>query len=175
MLHRWWARGVAALKWDTPLPYSVQWNFGVQRELPGFDRGEHLLRGKSRRQAADQPQLECTESRVLWRSRRCSARVAELNATVPNPFFGIISGGTLAAAQVQRNQLLRAYPHFTGFGNNFVGEGNSTYHALQLSVQKRLSHGLALNIQLHVFEEHRRRQHADDIVLRCGTESRLPE
>src|SRR6185295_4790786 len=70
-----------------------------------------------------------------------SARVAELNGTVPNPFFGVITTGTLAASQVQRNQLLRAYPHFTGFGINFAPEGNTTYHALQVSLQKRLSQG----------------------------------
>ncbi|MBL8220627.1 MAG: hypothetical protein JNL62_15455, partial [Bryobacterales bacterium] len=70
-----------------------------------------------------------------------SARVAELNALVNNPFFGVITSGPLAARQVQRNQLLRAFPHFTGFGNNFVGAGNSSYHALQLSVQRRMTNG----------------------------------
>lgn len=133
--------GVSALQWDTPLPYSVQWNFGIQRELPGSlavnvsyagNRGIKLPINKALNNL----------NPTYYGAPGDAARVAQLNATVPNPFFGIISGGTLAASQVQLNQLLRAYPQFTTFGVNFAGEGNSTYHALQLSAQKRLSHGL---------------------------------
>ena len=132
---------VSALKWDTPLPYSAQWNFGVQRELPASIAVNISYAGNHGVRLPINRNLNALNP-VYYGAPGDAARVAELNATVPNPFFGIISGGTLAAAQVQRNQLLRAYPHFIGFGNNFVGEGNSTYHALQLSVQKRLSHGL---------------------------------
>jgi hypothetical protein len=64
-----------------------------------------------------------------------------LNASVTNPFFGVIATGPLAARTVQQNQLLRAHPHFTSFGVNFTGAGNSSYHALQVSVQRRMSQG----------------------------------
>jgi len=37
---------------------------------------------------------------------------------------------------------LRDYPHFTGFGINFLGAGSSSYHALQASLQKRMTRGL---------------------------------
>ena len=133
--------GVAALFWDTPLPYSTQWNFGVQRELPGSVAVNLSYAGNRGVKLPINRQLNALNP-IYYGQPGDASRVAELNATVPNPFFNVITGGTLAASQIQRNQLLRAYPHFTSFGTNFVGEGNSTYHALQVSVQKRLSHGL---------------------------------
>lgn len=132
---------VSALRWNTPLPYSTQWNFGVQRELPASIAVNLSYAGNHGVRLPINRNLNALNP-VYYGAPGDSARVAELNGTVPNPFAGIITGGTLAAAQVQRNQLLRAYPQFIGFGNNFLGEGSSTYHALQVSVQKRLSHGL---------------------------------
>jgi hypothetical protein len=132
---------ISALVWDTPLPYSSQWNFGVQRELPASIAVNISYAGNRGIKLPINRQLNALNP-IYYGAPGDASRVAELNATVPNPFFGVITGGTLAAAQIQRQQLLRPYPHFTGFGTNFVGEGNSTYHALQVSVQKRLSQGL---------------------------------
>ncbi len=133
--------GIAALLWDTPLPYSLQWNFGVQRELPASIAVNLSYAGNRGVKLPINRQLNALNP-IYYGQPGDASRVAELNATVPNPFYNVITGGTLSAAQIQRNQLLRAYPHFTSFGPNFVGEGNSTYHALQVSLQKRLSHGL---------------------------------
>jgi hypothetical protein len=133
--------GVNGLVYDTPLPYSMQWNFGVQHELPGAvavnlsyagNRGVRLPINVDRN--ALNP--------VYFGQTGDLSRVAQINALVNNPFFGVITSGPLAARQVQQNQLLRAHPHFTGLITTYVGAGNSSYHALQLSVQKRMSRGL---------------------------------
>jgi len=132
---------VAALTYDTPLPYSLQWNFGVQRELPGSMTVNVSYAGNHGVKLPINTGLNGINP-ILYGQPGDLNRVAQLNALVNNPFFGIITNGTLAARQVQQNQLLRAYPHFTGFGVNFLGAGNSSYHALQASLQKRMTHGL---------------------------------
>lgn len=133
--------GVNSLYHDTPLPYSVQWNFGIQRELPGAVSVNASYAGNRGIKLPVNAGLNAVNP-LLFGQPGDLVRVAELNALVANPFFGIIDSGPLASRQVQHNQLLRAYPHFTGFGTNFVGVGNSTYHALQFSVQKRMTRGL---------------------------------
>ncbi|MFN0101922.1 MAG: carboxypeptidase regulatory-like domain-containing protein [Bryobacteraceae bacterium] len=133
--------GVAALQYDTPLPYSTQWNFGVQREFPGSVSLSVSYAGNKGVKLPVNAGLNALNP-VYFGAVGDLSRVAQLNALVDNPFFGVIASGPLAARQVQQNQLLRAYPHFTGFGVNFLGAGNSTYHALQVSAQKRMSKGL---------------------------------
>ncbi|MBM3787852.1 MAG: TonB-dependent receptor [Acidobacteria bacterium] len=133
--------GVGGLQFDTPLPYSMQWNFGIQRELPGLV-GVNVTYAGNKGVLLPVNVSRNALNPVHFGAPGDSSRVASLNATVSNPFFGVIPSGPLAARVVQQNQLLRAFPHFTGFSNNFVGAGNSSYHALQLSVQKRMSHGL---------------------------------
>ena len=69
-----------------------------------------------------------------------------LNATVANPFFGVItdSTSTLSRATIQRGQLLRPYPQFTGMPASEAPVGHSTYHGLQARVERRFDPGLAL-------------------------------
>jgi len=133
--------GVSALQYDTPLPYSTQWNFGIQREFPGSVSLSVSYAGNKGTRLPVNTQLNALNP-IHYGQAGDLSRVAQLNTLVNNPFFGLINTGTLAARQVQQNQLLRAYPHFTGFGVNFMGAGNSTYHALQVSAQKRMSKGL---------------------------------
>jgi hypothetical protein len=61
---------------------------------------------------------------------------------VDNPFYGIITSGPLSGRTVQRQQLLRPYPHFTGVRREAAALGNSVYHSMQLRVEKRLRHGV---------------------------------
>ena len=50
----------------------------------------------------------------------------------------------LSAPTVQRGQLLRPYPQFLNVTANLEGVGHSTYHALQLSLERRYTSGLAV-------------------------------
>jgi len=132
--------GIAAMRHETPLPYSTQWNFGVQRELPGSVSVNVSYAGNKGTKLPINQGLNGINP-ILFGAPGDLARVAQLNASVNNPFFGVITSGPLAARTVQQNQLLRAYPHFTSFGVNFTGAGNSSYHALQVSVQRRMAQG----------------------------------
>jgi hypothetical protein len=61
---------------------------------------------------------------------------------VSNPFYGIIPTGTLAAPMVQRGQLLRPFPQYTGVNLSRPSWGNSNYHAFQAKLERRFSAGL---------------------------------
>jgi Carboxypeptidase regulatory-like domain/TonB dependent receptor/TonB-dependent Receptor Plug Domain len=67
-----------------------------------------------------------------------------LNDQVPNPFFNIITSGTLAGATVPRYQLLRPYPEFTNvtLSGDTPGSGSS-FNALNAKYSQTFSAGLS--------------------------------
>ena len=71
-----------------------------------------------------------------------------MNQQVPNPFLGLTSVGALAQPTVSRLVLLRPYPHYGGIStaNPAVAQnlGSSSYHALNLRVEKRFAMGYNL-------------------------------
>jgi hypothetical protein len=66
-----------------------------------------------------------------------------LTATVPNPFRNLIPGTGLNGATVQRQQLLRPFPHFTGV-SGARNDATSDYHGGQLRAEKRFSRGYTM-------------------------------
>ena len=120
---------------NNPVPYAQQWNFNIQQQLPGNflidvayagSRGVHLYYPSI---FLDQlpPQYMALGSQLL--------------RSVPNPYYGLISNGTLAQPTVTYNQLLRPYPQFSAV--NFIGDdaGDSSYHSFQLKLEKRFGEG----------------------------------
>ncbi len=71
---------------------------------------------------------------------------AQLQQTVANPFYGLItnSSSTLSLPTVQYAQLLRPYPQFTGLNVNMDPAGISSYNAMILRVERRFANGVAL-------------------------------
>jgi hypothetical protein len=67
---------------------------------------------------------------------------------VDNPFFGKIDVGALSARTVQRRQLLRPFPQYTGNGVTFAKYpiGQSTYHSLQVRAERRWNSGLSATL-----------------------------
>src|SRR5438128_4948815 len=65
-----------------------------------------------------------------------------LLAPVTNPFFGIITNGSLAGPTVQQSQLLKPYPQFTGVTRMAPAFGKSHYEAAQIQLEKRTSNGV---------------------------------
>ena len=58
-----------------------------------------------------------------------------------NPFVGQIASGPLSQPRVSQQQLLLPYPQYTGLTVMNDTSGNSTYHSLQLKVEKRMARG----------------------------------
>ena len=70
--------------------------------------------------------------------------VTALNTMVPNPYYGVITttGCSLCVTNVAASTLMTQYPYYNGAWNNFAAMANSTYHAFQLRVEKRMANGL---------------------------------
>jgi outer membrane receptor protein involved in Fe transport len=119
------------------VPYSAQWNFDIQRELPLgvlFDIGYAGNRGIGFQQ--DRSINTLPDSALSLGSA--------LRTQVANPFYGKITSGILAQKTVSQAQLLRPYPQFdtiTSVNNSWA---NSRYHALQVKVEKRYAKGLTI-------------------------------
>ena len=68
-----------------------------------------------------------------------------LDVRVNNPFFGLITSGNLATAQLPLHRLLRPYPEFdTVTRNTQTSGGSSSYNAMLLKLSKQFSSGLML-------------------------------
>jgi hypothetical protein len=121
--------------------YMQQWNFNVQRELPGSLAVEAAYAGSKGTKLPNGP-FGHQENQLRPEYMALGTALQQL---VPNPFFGIITTrGALAQPTVTRGQLLRPYPHFQGIINFRPDSASSTYHALQVRVEKRFSRGFTL-------------------------------
>ncbi len=126
---------------DWHSPYIQQWNFNIQRELPGHivfeaayigSKGTRLLAGESGITLSQLPASFLSQGTTLQNQ-------------VPNPFFGIITNPSsgLRFETVSRAQLLRPYPQYTGINAFRVPYGFSIYHGGTLKADKRFSSGLS--------------------------------
>jgi hypothetical protein len=125
-------------------PQYQQWNFSIQRELPGNSvvqanytggKGTHLYFGGG---VTNRNRLDPS----LWSLGR-----TRLNELVDNPFYGIITNpqSRLSAPTVTLNTLLRPYPQYAGgVSGSALNIANSIYHAVQFQFEKRFSKGLAM-------------------------------
>jgi hypothetical protein len=130
-----WGQGITAPVYDEVHAYAQQWNFDVQRELPGGmalsvayagSKGTHLP-GPSQ-------QLDQLPASFL-------SLGTQLQQQVPNPFFGFVKLGALAQPTVAAGQLLRPYPQYNGFAMQSPPNRNSIYHSGQLKLEKRFVRG----------------------------------
>jgi len=130
---------IQAVLRDTVTPWTMQWNFGVQRELPGQVLIDAAYVGSRGLQLSRNGEGGLTLNQLPPEMMALGSR---LNQLVDNPFYGIVNNGVLAAPQVSYAQLLRPYPQFTDIIPLYSSGSSSTYHSLQVTVSKRLSRGL---------------------------------
>jgi hypothetical protein len=67
---------------------------------------------------------------------------ATLVGQVPNPMAGLLAGSSLNNTTTAYQNLLVPYPEFGGINEQYRPLGKSLYNSMQVSVEKRLSHGL---------------------------------
>jgi Carboxypeptidase regulatory-like domain/TonB dependent receptor len=126
-------------------PYEQSWSFGVQRELPYQmvldtsyvgKKGTHLYFGGT----------ENLNHLGAWVETATPAQLTALNTQVNNPFAPYVTdpNAPLSAPTVKALQLQLPFSQFTSFSGDPMAVANSTYHALQVKLEKRFSKGLSL-------------------------------
>jgi hypothetical protein len=162
--------------------YSMRWNFGVQRQLPGQfvlevayigNHAVHLL-------------IADTNLNILPRQylspalARDNSVVNFLSGTVANPFQGLLpNSGSLNGSTVALSQLLLPFPQFpsgSGVDMQNAPSGESYFNSLNVRLQKRLTHGVTLieNFMYSSFIDRTARLNDSDLALekRVAADSR---
>jgi hypothetical protein len=120
-----------------PSPYVQQWNLTLQKEIRGGwvistgyagNRGIHLYGANYNMNQLDPKYFSLG---------------LKLQDQVPNPYYGQITSGTLSGKTVTQGQLLNPYADYLSIYTMSNHGSASTYHALQLTVERRYSHGLS--------------------------------
>ncbi len=117
--------------------YAQEWNFDIQRELPGNVLVDLAYAGNKSDKLPVNIQLNQLPDQYLSLGSGLLAQVA-------NPFAPFVPTGTLSQPTVAAGQLLRPFPQFTNVTVDALHTGSSIYHSFQLKVERRFSKGFSL-------------------------------
>ncbi|HWB84612.1 MAG TPA: TonB-dependent receptor [Bryobacteraceae bacterium] len=130
-------------------PYFENWNVGIQREITGnttvgvsyAGSGNHFVLGNGATGIwTNSMPLQYLALGSLLGAQATPANIAAAQAIVPGiglPFANY--QGTIA-------QMLKPFPQYGGITYFWGNQGISTYNSLQVTLDHRFSHGLALNL-----------------------------
>lgn len=125
---------------DRVVPYIQQYSAGFQQQLPGRMVLDVSYVGSQTRKLGTSKNINDITAEQL------ALGTSYLNASVSNPFAGLLPGTGLNSATTTRRQLLRPYPQFVNITRNEYTIGKGWYNSLQIQLEKRLSHGLHFQI-----------------------------
>jgi len=132
--------GFSVFNPNRAIPKVWHYSFEIQRQLPGDLLFSTAAVGSSGRDLlASQAINEISAANLAQGS-------AFLTAQVTNPFAGSAPGTGLNGATVQRQQLQRPFPQFTGITVQGFTGGASQYYGWQSSLQKRFSAGATFSV-----------------------------
>ncbi len=128
-------------------PYNERFSLGVQYELPSSTVMEIDYVGSFGRHLTITRDFNATPDSFLSTSPvRDNVTNGKLTGTYPNPFSGIaVPGTTLNTSTISGSQLVKPFPEFTGLTGR-DNSGMSNFHSLQISAQKRFSHGYNMSL-----------------------------
>ncbi|MGH9673979.1 MAG: TonB-dependent receptor domain-containing protein, partial [Bryobacteraceae bacterium] len=137
-------QGVSFFAGRRKQPYAQRWSLGFQRQFwTGYvlessyvgNRGTNIQASRN---------INATPAQYLSTSPvRDQTTISFLTANSTSPFFGLNPNYT--SATIQRQQLLRPYPHFGDITFD-DSVGYSWYHSWQSRLEKRFSQGYTLQI-----------------------------
>lgn len=119
-------------------PYLQAWNFNIQRALPGNTSIEIAYSGSKGTHLVATRDFDQLDPKYFGLG-------ASLNDQVPNPYYGVITSGPLSTPTITRGQSLRPYPQFTDVNSALATYGSSSYHALFITLQRRLANGFSVS------------------------------
>jgi len=122
---------------NAPTPYLQQWNFTLQRALPGrWVVSASYAGNKGTKLFGANYDLNQMDPAHFSLGLKLQDRVA-------NPFYGQIKQGALSGATITLSQWLRPYPDYLNV-MTFANHGaSSTYHSFQLTIERRFHQGLS--------------------------------
>lgn len=140
-------RSISFFNENPRAPYHHRWQLSVQRELPHRLLLEVGYVGNAGSALETTHEFRAMPLKYLSRlPYRDQANIDYLSATVPNPYYGLLPGTSLAGTTVSRGYLL-ATGNYTGFtGMTMIDNaGHGRYHGLTAKAEKRFSAGYTLN------------------------------
>ncbi len=120
-------------------PQIQQYSFDIQRELPGNvalevgyvgSHSTHLTLGT--------PNININALNPSYLAQGATA----LNASVPNPYYGLIATGTLSRANISQFRLLLPFSTYQNINLLFSDQNHAAYNSFVFKAQKRTSKGL---------------------------------
>lgn len=130
--------------YNRPLPYSHQFSFDVQHELPWNMLAEVGYAGNiSKRLPVSSINGNAIKAEYMGRTTSSGAiDTTWYTAVIPNPMQGLIpNNSSLNGATIRRQLLLTPYPQFSGLTINNLPIGGQNYNGLQTRLTKRFSQG----------------------------------
>ena len=110
------------------------------------------------------PVRDSTNSKPLLNAQATAANLAILSQyapSAPQPAFYAQAGAVSSAATIQ--QMLTAFPQYSGVTDTWGNVGNFSYHSLQIVLQQRPVHGLTFNVN-YTYSKNL----GDDATIRSG-------
>jgi hypothetical protein len=128
---------------DYKPPYVQQFHVGFEYDLPFDSTIEVSYVGSRTKDISISHNIDYLS---LSNVQLGIANPSYLNAAVQNPFYGApqLSGTTLATPTLTRSQALLPYPQFTGVTETAIPIGYSSYNALEVRLNKKISQGFSL-------------------------------
>lgn len=129
-------------------PYNERWSLGFQYALPGEIVLDANYVGNNNYHIKITRDYDPLPNQYLSPDQTLTAAQNNNNTTltasnITNPFLGISAPGSPAlftSSTTTLQQLYKQYPEYTGITSQDTS-GYSSYHALQVSLTKRFSHG----------------------------------
>jgi hypothetical protein len=129
-------------------PYSIRWNFGIQRQLSPNTVVQVVYIGNHSLHLPITTQLNGVPLQYLATGLvRNNTIINNLSSTVANPFAGLLPNSTsLNGSTIALQQLLLPFPQFPSGGvtEQYNNSGSSYYQSLNIGLRKRASHGLTI-------------------------------
>jgi hypothetical protein len=123
-------------------PYSIRWNFDIQRQI---GKGMVFEIGYTGNHAVHLPidyDFDAIPAQYLSSNFFRDQAVIDRNSLqVTNPFANLLPGQSLNSATTGFTQLVRPFPEFTGVTLSSTNAGSSYFHALQTRLEKRFANG----------------------------------
>jgi Carboxypeptidase regulatory-like domain len=125
----------------TKTPYTENWNFNIQYELPGgilAEAGYVANRGLQLNESGEGTYNlnQLTPAQLTLGTK--------LQQSVANPFFGLITVGALAAKTVPLSMLLAQFPQYPQVYPLYLNGSTSNYQSLQIRGERRFSKGMSV-------------------------------